>query len=241
MKAPTRRNHGWPTQGFFASASLLAGIAVSLRVGCTVGPRSHAPAPPTVATSTPDPQPSSTVGTTGPAGTAQHLATGNDIPSQWWTLFRSPELDRLVREALANSPTLAQATARLREAQEESNARTGQTKYPNVSASISAQREQVDLATFGVPFPSPPPFGLLNGSIAVSYALDIFGANRRLIESLNAQADYQSWQLQGARLMLTGNIVSAAIRQAQLRAQIDLTRQMLTLQEQQLSITEQRV
>ena len=164
-----------------------------------------------------------------------------DIPSQWWTLFHSPELDRLVREALTNSPTLAQATARLKEAQEESNARTGATKYPTVNANVSVQREQVDLATFGVPFPSPPPFSLLNGSVAVSYALDLFGANRRLIEGLNAQAEYQRWQLQAARLMLAGNVVSAAIRQAQLRSQIEITRQMLELQQQQLNITEQRV
>ena len=82
----------------------------------------------------------------------------------------------MVREALDNSPTLAQATAQLKQAQEESNARTGATKYPTVSGNISVQREQVDLATFGVPFPSPPPFSLLNGSVAVSYALDLFGA-----------------------------------------------------------------
>jgi NodT family efflux transporter outer membrane factor (OMF) lipoprotein len=190
---------------------------------------------------TPEPRPTATVASPGQHGAPQSLHTGTDIPAQWWTLFHSPELDRLVREAIANSPTLAQATARLKEAQEESNARSGQTKYPNVSANISAQREQVDLATFGVPFPSPPPFGLLNGSVAVSYALDIFGGNRRLIESLHAQVDYQSWQVQGGRLMLAGNVVTAVIRQAQLRAQIDLTRQMLELQESQLSVIEKRV
>ena len=165
---------------------------------------------------------------------AQHLDAAVDVPAQWWTLFHSPELDRLVREALDNSPTLAQASARLKEAQEESNASTGATKYPTVTGNVSAEREQVDLATFGVPFPSPPPFSLLNGSVAVSYALDFFGANRRLIEGLNAQAEYQRWQLQGARLMLAGNVVSAAIRQAQLRSQIEITRQMLTLQQQEL-------
>jgi NodT family efflux transporter outer membrane factor (OMF) lipoprotein len=215
--------------------------AICVLAGCTVGPRYRAPAPPTVTTYTPESQPSSTFAATGPAGSAQHLNPAMDIPAQWWTLFQSPELDRLVREALANSPTLAQATARLEQAQEEANARTGATRYPSVSASISAQREQVDLATFGVPFPSPPPFGLLNGSVAVSYALDLFGANRRLVEGLNAQVEYQNWQLQGARLMLAGNVVSAAIRQAQLRSQIDLTRQMLSLQQQQLAITERRV
>jgi NodT family efflux transporter outer membrane factor (OMF) lipoprotein len=216
-------------------------VVAGLFCGCTVGPHYHAPAPPVVATYTPEPPPSETVSTMGAAGTAQHLNSTMDVPAQWWSLFQSPELDRLVREALANSPTLAQATARLREAQEELNARTGATKYPTVSGNVSVQREQVDLATFGVPFPSPPPFSLLNGSVAVSYALDLFGTNRRLIEGLNAQAVYQKWQLEGARLMLAGNVVSAAIRQAQLRSQIDLNRQMLDLQQQELTITEQRV
>ena len=210
-------------------------------LGCTVGPRYHSPAPPTVATYTAEPQPASTVSSPGSAGTAQQLKNGADIPAQWWTLFQSAELDRLVRQALDNSPTLKQASARLMQAQEEVNARSGATKYPSVSLDVSAQREQVNLAVFGVPFPSPPPFGLLNGSVAVSYALDLFGANRRLIESLNAQAEFQNWQLEGARLMLAGNVVSAAIRQAQLRSQIDLTHELLTLQERQLGIIERRV
>jgi len=223
-------------------ASVAAAAVVSaLLAGCTVGPHYRPPAPPTVGTFTPAPQPSQTVSSVGLGGAAQHLNPAKDVSAQWWTLFHSPELDNLVREALANSPTLVQAAARLKQAQEESNARTGATKYPTVNANVSAQREQIDLATFGVPFPSPPPFSLLNGSVAVSYALDLFGANRRLIEGLNAQVEYQRWQLQAARLMLAGNVVSAAIRQAQLGSQIEITRQMLELQQQQLSITEERV
>src|SRR5271169_920271 len=218
-----------------------AALVTCLLTSCTVGSRYHPPSPPMVGTYTPLPQPSDIASSIGPAGAAQHLNSNMDVPAQWWTLFHSPELDRLVREALANSPTLAQATARLHQAQEESNARTGATKYPNVNANISVQREQLDLATFGVPFPNPPPFSLLNGSVAVSYALDLFGANRRLIEALNAQVEYQQWQLQAARLMLAGNVVSAAIRVAQLRSQIDLTRQMIALQQQELDITERRV
>ena len=218
-----------------------ATVIAILLLGCTVGPHYRPPAPPTVATYDRAPGPSQAVNSAGAAGVPQHLNPAMDVPAQWWTLFHSPELDRLVREALANSPTLAQASARLKQAQEDSNARTGATKYPSVNGSISAQREQVDLATFGVPFPSPPPFSLLNGSVAVSYALDLFGANRRLVEGLNAQVEYQRWQLQGARQMLAGNVVSAAIRQAQLNSQIEITRQVLELQQQQLHITEQRV
>ena len=218
-----------------------ATVIAILLAGCTVGPHFRPPPPPTVTTYDRAPEPSQTVNSAGAAGAAQHLNPAMDVPAQWWTLFHSPQLDRLVREALANSPTLAQASARLKQAQEESNARTGATKYPSVNATVSAQREQVDLATFGVPFPSPPPFSLLNGSVAVSYALDLFGANRRLIEGLNAQVEYQRWQLQGARQMLAGNVVSAAIRQAQLNSQIQISRQVLALQQHQLNITEQRV
>ncbi len=218
----------------------VAGLSLALLAGCTVGPHYHAPPPPTVTTYDAQPQPISTVSAPGPGGAAQQLKSSSEIPSQWWTLYHSPELDRMVREALDNSPTLAQAMAKLKQAQEESNARTGATKYPALSGTISAQREQVDLATFGVPFPSPPPFSLLNGSVAISYALDLFGHNRRLIEGLNEQVAYQNWQLEGARLMLAGNVVAAGIRQAQLRSQLELTRQMLALNEQSLSIAEKR-
>ena len=94
----------------------------------------------------------------------------------------------MVAQALANSPTLAQATARLKQAQEEVNARTGATKYPTVDRQRRSTEEQLNLAALGVPFPNPSPFTLLNGSVAVSYALDIFGANRRAIEGLSASA-----------------------------------------------------
>ena len=123
----------------------------------------------------------------------------------------------MVNQALKNSPTLEQATARLKQAQEEVNARTGATKYPTVTGNASVTEEQLNLAAFGIPFPNPSPFTLLNGSVAVSYALDVFGANRRAIEGLKAQRDYEAWQLEGARLMLAGNVVAAAIRQAEIR------------------------
>ncbi len=218
----------------------LALCAAGLMAGCTVGPHYQPPAAPTVGTYTsgrPLPEAASVPGT---SGGAQHFDPTMDVPAQWWTLFRSPELDRMVREALEKSPSLAQATARLKEAQEESRARTGATKRPTVSANAGVQEEQVNLASFGVPFPNPSPFSLLNGSVAVSYALDLFGANRRLIEGLNAQVDYQKWQFQAARLMLAGNVVSAAIRQGQLHSQIEISRQILQIQQQQLDITEQR-
>ena len=76
---------------------------------------------------------------------------------------------------------------------------------------------------------------MLNGSVAVSYALDLFGANRHAIEGLKAQRE-QKWQLEGARLMLAGNVVSAAIRQAQLQAD-RVDDKLLEVERKELKIT----
>src|SRR6516164_5533925 len=102
-----------------------AALVLSMLTGCTVGPRYRLPAPPVATTYTPEPQPSSTTSTAGAGGTEQHFNSTADIPAQWWTLFQSPPLDRMVREALDHSPTLTEAVAKLKKAQEEANARTG--------------------------------------------------------------------------------------------------------------------
>ena len=219
----------------------VAGLAALMTIaGCTVGPRYRAPAPPTVTAYTPEPLPAETASSPGPAGSAQRFNEQAAIPADWWTAFQSPELNAMVEQALKNSPTLEQATARLKQAQEEVNARTGATKYPTVTGNASVTEEQLNLAALGVPFPNPSPFTLLNGSVAVSYALDVFGANRRAIEALKAQRDYEVWQIEGARLMLAGNVVAAAIRQAQIRQQIEVTNKLLAVEQKELKIAEER-
>ncbi len=217
-----------------------AGLAALSFAGCTVGPRYRAPAPPTVTNYTPQPLPAETASSDGPAGSAQRFNEQATVPADWWTAFHSPELNTMVEQALKNSPTLEQATARLKQAQEEVIARTGATKYPTVTGNASVTEEQLNLAAFGIPFPNPSPFTLLNGSVAVSYALDMFGANRRAIEALKAQRDYEGWQIEGARLMLAGNVVAAAIRQAQIRQQIEITRKVLDVEQKELKIAEDR-
>jgi NodT family efflux transporter outer membrane factor (OMF) lipoprotein len=218
----------------------IATLALWFLAGCNVGPKYQPPTAPAVTAYTPQPQPAATASSAGPAGVAQHLDSSAALPAQWWTLFHSPELNGMMEQALANSPTLAQATARLKEAQEELNARTGATKYPTVTGNAAVEEEQPNLSSFGIPLPNPSPFTLLNGSVAVSYTLDLFGANRRAIEGLEANRDYENWQLEGARLMLAGNVVSAAIRQAQLRREIELTRQLLAVEQREFAITEAR-
>jgi NodT family efflux transporter outer membrane factor (OMF) lipoprotein len=176
---------------------------------------------------------------TSTAVVEDRLAPGKDIPAQWWTLFRSPALDALVRRALDHSPTLARAQARLRQAEEDLSARSGATQRPRVDAKLSANRVDVDPRSLGVQtLPVPMPLDLYLASVSVSYTFDFAGGTRRELEGLRAEADHQAYELEAARLMLAGNVVTTAIREASLREQITQSEQIVSLQSRQLAIAE---
>jgi NodT family efflux transporter outer membrane factor (OMF) lipoprotein len=216
-------------------------VLVGMLAGCAAGPDFRRPEPRAASTYLPGAQPSGTVAATGPGGAKQRFYTGSDIPSEWWSLFRSESLDRRIRTALEENPTLAQARARLVRAREDLNARAGATRYPAVDAGISAARRKVNPASLGVlNVPEPGPFTLYNASISVSYALDLFGGNRRALEGLGAKVDYRKFELEAARRTLAANVVSASIRQASLRARIGIVRDLLEAQGRQFAITEDR-
>jgi NodT family efflux transporter outer membrane factor (OMF) lipoprotein len=66
--------------------------------------------------------------------------------------------------------------------------------------------------------------------LSISYTPDLWGANRRQVESLVAQADALRFQLEATYLTLTSNVVNAAIGDASLRAQIAATQDMIDSQ-----------
>jgi NodT family efflux transporter outer membrane factor (OMF) lipoprotein len=173
-------------------------------------------------------------------GPAQRLASGRDIPAQWWQLFHSPALDQLIRQALTDSPTLAAAEATLRQARENLHARSGREYYPSVDASLSGSRQKVSGSAFGQPGADGFLYGLYNATVNVSYSLDLFGGGRRELEALRAEVDYQRFQLEGAYLTLTANIVTTAVKEASLRAQIKTTQEILALQGEQLRVVERQ-
>ncbi|WP_367394857.1 efflux transporter outer membrane subunit [Cupriavidus sp. Agwp_2] len=225
----------------------LVTVAVAaLLAGCAVGPDFRSPAPTDDAGYVPGPQPVATVaadsGDRHPQSHAQTLAAGADVPAQWWTLFRSPELDATIRMALDASPTLAQARARLREAQENLVARTGATRWPAVDAQLNTTRQQVNFQSMGITsIPSPGPFTLYGATVQVSYVLDLFGGQRRELEGLQAAVDYQGYELEAARLALAANVATAAIREAGLRAQLADTLALAEAQRRQLGIADERL
>lgn len=141
------------------------------------------------------------------------------VAGPWWQAFGSSELDRAVRQALADSPTIAEATATLQRAQAEAAATRG-AQLPQVDANAGLQRERINTKSFGFTgFPSPTiPLYTIGG--AVSYDLDLFGGRRRATEEAQARADTAARQADAAYLTLSGNVAMQAMRIASLRAQI---------------------
>ncbi|SFH62892.1 efflux transporter, outer membrane factor (OMF) lipoprotein, NodT family [Collimonas sp. OK307] len=216
-------------------------VIAGLLSACAVGPDFKTPAAPAVQQYTSGTPVTATVASAGAGGVAQRFDPAMDIPAQWWALFHSPQLDALVREALANSPLMAQAKATLRQASETLSGQTGATRYPQIDLQLGSKRQQIDTAALGIPnVPQAGPFTLYNAAVDVSYTVDAFGANTRMLEGLQAQVQNQADELQAMRLTLAANVVTAAIRQASLRTQIVSSEQMLQLQHQQLDIMEQR-
>ena len=117
--------------------TVLAAAIGAMLAGCAVGPNFHTPEPPPTQSYTATPLPDQMVVSTGTGGGTQRFAPGQDLPGEWWSLYQSPALDRLIRQALADSPTLAAASATLRAAQENYRAQTGALLYPAVNGDVS--------------------------------------------------------------------------------------------------------
>lgn len=176
----------------------------------------------------------------GTGGEAQRLRGGNDLARNWWTLFHSEELNRFIDAALRDNPTLAAASASLRQAQEILAANRENLLLPGVNGQMGVNRERASAAQLGIQAP-PSSFNLYNAQVSVSYTLDLFGSVRRQLEALQARVEYQENQLRGAQLALTANIVTAVIREAQLRDQIQALREVERLQRAGLAIVERRL
>ncbi|HEY0802473.1 MAG TPA: efflux transporter outer membrane subunit [Steroidobacteraceae bacterium] len=210
--------------------------SVCAALGACVGPNFHRPAPPRVDRYTAEVLPLETASARGAAGAAQRFLLEQEVPRDWWTRFGSEELEALVVQALRSNPSVQAATAALRQAQENTAAQRG-SFFPAVQAQFDASR---NLNAVGVLAPNLSSgtalYSLYTPQVTVSYVPDVFGANRRQVESLSALAEASRFQLDATYLTLTANVVTAAIQEAGLRAQIAATKRIIALEREALSV-----
>ena len=231
--------------------------SAAFAASCAVGPRYHQPKAPTNAGYAPAPLLETSAAAPVHGGEAQRLINDRDIPFEWWQLFQSPALNALVERAFKANPTIASAQAALVQAQELVYAQQGYF-FPTVGANYNFQRTKIAgnftvddspgtqgngdnlnpplLDLKNVPHTAPLYYDYHTAQLTVGFVPDVFGANRRQVESLAAQADAQRFALEATYITLASNVVAAAIQEASLRAQIEATRQIIAVEEKSLQI-----
>lgn len=196
-------------------AALAPAVSLAL-AACAVGPDFKRPAPSSTAGY-------AMAGDDVPAST--RVALGETVRQDWWSAFRAPALDGLMRQALAGDPSLRSTDAALAQARQELAIARGR-QLPQADAQLGLERQRLDFQTLGLnagDFPgvnNNPEISFYSVGASVSYALDVFGGQRRATESAAAQVEARAHQLDAAYLTLTGQIASAAARIAALHAEI---------------------
>jgi NodT family efflux transporter outer membrane factor (OMF) lipoprotein len=205
--------------------ALVAGMLLGgmLPGGCAVGPNFHHPS-----------EPQTDRYTTQPL--AAPFIAGQDPPDDWWRGFGSGTIDTLVQQALQANPTLQAAEATLRQSLENVAAQRG-SYFPTIQAEGGATRNRDATQVLSPTLTSgASTYSLYTPQLTVGFVPDLFGGNRRQVESLQALADANRYQYDAAYLTLIANVVSAAIQNAGLRAQIQATQQVIDLERESLDV-----
>jgi NodT family efflux transporter outer membrane factor (OMF) lipoprotein len=159
--------------------------------------------------------------------------------TDWWKSFGDPQLDALIDEALASSPTLNIAAARTRKALAEADA-AHSTLAPRIDANASSTRER-----FSEHGSAPPPiagstqtFNVLQATL--SWEIDFWGKNRSAYEAAVGAARAADVDAHAARLALSTGIAQAYVGLERAYLQLDVAQATLAEREQIYALTRDR-
>jgi NodT family efflux transporter outer membrane factor (OMF) lipoprotein len=203
--------------------------------GCAVGPKYKKPAAPENAGYTAAPMSTTSSTPNVPGGEAQHFVESSDISGEWWTLFHSKPLDDLIERSLKTNPDIKAAQAALTVAKENTAAQRG-FYYPSASAGFAGTHAKSSSALSPVTNTNALNYSLYTPQVSVSFVPDVFGLNRRTVESLKAQQEQARFALAATHITLSSNVAAAAIQEASLRGQIDTTNELIKINSDMLGI-----
>jgi NodT family efflux transporter outer membrane factor (OMF) lipoprotein len=165
--------------------------------------------------------------------------TGDWPADDWWKAYGDPQLDRVMQWALAGSPDLAVAQARVRKAQ----ASTVRSRLlPSVSANAGAQ-EAKQSYNLGIP-PQFVPQGYNDygrATLDFNWELDFWGKNRAAVAAATSDARAAEADAAEARLMLSTNVAAAYADLARLYAERDVAERAMAVQSETSKLVSDRV
>lgn len=200
----------------------LVSIAVMLLAGCKLGPNYKRPPVDTPSIYRADQQAS---GQTQPS-------LGNE---KWWTVFQDPQLQELIRTALAQNYDLRIAAARVLQAQ----ALLGITRadqFPTVSAGASGTNARIP-GTKQLPAVNT---SSIAANLSLFWELDFWGKFRRATEAARADLLASEWGQRAVITSLISNVASAYFQLRELDLELEISRQTLATRQESLRLVKVR-
>ncbi len=178
------------------------------------------------------------LGLSSPAGAV--AAQVPAIDAQWWRAFGDAQLNALIDQALANSPSLRVAQARLARVQAARDAVHG-AELPQVMGSTDLTRQRFSANSI-----YPPPLGgaILNtGDLraSASWELDFFGKNGAALEASLGQVRAAQADADAARMLLASSVARSYFAQVRIQAQLAVAERTLAQRTQTKDLVRQRV
>ncbi|MEI6643094.1 MAG: TolC family protein [Novosphingobium sp.] len=202
----------------------LAALLPLFLAACAVGPDYQRPAP--------LPPEQARLGEALESG----AVTPSPLPEQWWRLFKDPELDRLITQALAKNTDLRAAAANLQRARAVLS-EVGAARLPTTSADAQFSHSRQVIPAFGRAVTND----FFSVGFDASYEVDLFGGVSRTIEAARADAAAAQAAIDAARVAVAAETARAYASACGFGAQADVARETEALQARTLDLTERRL
>ncbi|HEY7352786.1 MAG TPA: efflux transporter outer membrane subunit [Terriglobales bacterium] len=199
------------------------GLCFVFLSGCAVGPNYKRP---------PVSAPSEYRGLPPGAGPQSASSLGDE---KWWTVFQDPQLQELVRGALAQNYDVRIAATRVLQAQ----ALLGITRadqFPTVSGAASATNQRIPATTTTPAFETSP----MQVGLSLFWELDFWGKFRRATESARANLLATEWAQRAVISTLVSNVVSAYFQLLELDLEMEISRGTLASRRESLRLVQIR-
>ena len=197
-------------------------FALLFLAGCTVGPKYVRPA---------STAPPAFRGADDAAITSD--AQGSLGDEQWSAVYREPELQDLIRKALANNYDVRIAAQHILEQQAQVKITRSQ-QFPSATVGGTAIGATLP-SSLGTQIPNP----LVDGSFNLSAAWtpDFWGLYRRQTEAARAQLLAQTWAQRAVRLTLVQQVATAYLQLRALDRQLEITKETIKVRQDSLDLT----
>jgi multidrug efflux system outer membrane protein len=198
-------------------------MALLTMTGCTVGPEYKRPqvtVPDTYRGLVPDASP-------------QTVASLGD--EKWWSVYQDPQLQALIREALAQNYDVRIAATRVLQAQEALGI-TRADQFPTITGGVSTSNERAPQTNIAAPFESSP----FQVNLSLFWELDFWGKFRRATEAARATVLATEWGRKAVVSSLVSNVASAYFQLLELDSEMNISRRTLDSRQKSLRLVEVR-